>query len=99
PIRVCCLNQVHSHVTSCGETTMRKISKISPRVGIVAAALITTPFLGSPALGAVACVTGSVASYVALDGTGCSVDGFTFTNISVSTTTSGGGSVVLGNFT
>jgi hypothetical protein len=64
----------------------------------VAAALIVTPLMGLPAWAA-PCVTGSVASYIALGGTGCSVDGFTFSNIQVNVTTSNGGSVTLGNFT
>jgi hypothetical protein len=76
------------------EATMRKFTSL---VG-VAAALITAPFMGSPAWAA-PCVTGSVASYIALGGTGCSVDGFTFSNIQVNVTTSNGGSVTLGNFT
>jgi len=41
---------------------------------------------------------GSIASYVALGSTGCTVDGLSFTNINVSATTSNGGSVVFGNF-
>jgi hypothetical protein len=64
----------------------------------VAAGLITTPLLGLPAWGA-PCVPGSVASYVALGATGCSVDGVTFSNIAVNTLVSGGGTVTLGNFT
>src|SRR5258708_4591556 len=76
-----------------GEATMLKARSL---LG-VAAALMAMP-LASPAWSA-ACVTGSVTSYVALDGTGCSVDGVTFSNISVSTLVSGGGTVTLGNFT
>jgi hypothetical protein len=69
------------------------------RLGLAtAAALMTTPLLGLPAWAAT-CVTGSVASYVALDGTGCSVGGVTFSNIAVSFTTTGAGTVTLGNFT
>jgi hypothetical protein len=64
----------------------------------VAAALTAIPLMGSSAWAA-PCVTGSVASYIALGSTGCSVDGFTFSNIQVSVTTSNGGSVTLGNFT
>jgi hypothetical protein len=66
-------------------------------IGAVSALGMAT-FMGPPAWAA-PCVTGSVASYIALGGTGCSVDGFTFSNIQVNVTTSGGGSVTLGNFT
>src|SRR5207253_239400 len=55
------------------------------------------PFLGSPAWGA-PCVSAPVATYTAA-GFSCNVDGFTFSNITVNTTVSNGGSVTLGNFT
>jgi hypothetical protein len=71
--------------------------RLSSAAGI-AAAVITTPLVTLPAWGA-PCVTGSVASYIALGATGCSVDGLTFSNIQVNVTTSNGGSVTLGNFT
>jgi hypothetical protein len=62
------------------------------RVWLVAAtALITTPFMGLSAQAA-SCVTGTVASYVALGAGGCSVDGLTFSNINVSAS-----GVTLGN--
>ena len=64
----------------------------------VAGALAAMPLLGSPAWSA-ACQMGSVGSYIALDGTGCNVGPVEFSNIQVSVTTSGGGSVTLGNFT
>jgi hypothetical protein len=63
-------------------------------VGILAAA-----FVGTTPAHALPCVTGSVATYVGLGATGCSVDGVTFSNIQVSTLVSGGGTVTLGNFT
>jgi hypothetical protein len=75
-----------------------KMPRVRPAIS-VAAALIATPLMAAPALSAAACVTGSVASYVALGAAGCSVGPVTFSNISVSTTVSGGGVVVLGDFT
>ena len=62
---------------------MRRLSSAAR----IAAALITTPLVTLPAWGA-PCVTGSVASYIALGATGCSVDGLTFSNIQVNVTTS-----------
>jgi len=76
---------------------MQKISKISSLVSVAATALITAPFLGSPAWGA-PCVSAPVATYTA-SGFSCNVDGFTFSNIVVNTTVSGTGIVTLGNFT
>jgi hypothetical protein len=79
---------------------MRRVSSL---VG-VAAALITTSFMGTSAWAApcsnIAPVGGgsNVASFVALGATGCEVDGFNFSNIQVSSLTSGGGTVTLGNF-
>jgi hypothetical protein len=64
-----------------------------------AAALATAPFVALPAF-ASSCVSGgSVASYVALGATGCSVDGVTFTNIAVTPTVTGGGSASVTTFT
>jgi len=62
------------------------------------AGLSVTPLLATTALSA-PCVTAPVAAYEALGATGCSVDGFTFSNIQVNTTVSNGGSVSLGNIT
>jgi hypothetical protein len=62
-----------------------------------AAALIASSLSAAPAWSA-ACVQGSVASYIALGSTGCSVGGVTFSNISVTTTTSNGGQVNLNDF-
>jgi hypothetical protein len=76
------------------EFTMPKVRSLFG----VAAALTTISLMGSSAWAA-PCVTGSVASYIALGATGCNVDGFTFSNIQVGVTTSNGGSVTLGNFT
>jgi hypothetical protein len=64
----------------------------------VAAAFLAGP-LGTVSALADACVSGSVASYIALGATGCSVGGLTFSNIHVNSTVSNGGSVTLGNFT
>ena len=69
--------------------------KRSTLVG-VAAALIATPLMGLPAWGD-ACVIAPVATYTTA-GFSCNVDGLLFSNINVSTTVSGGGSVTLGNF-
>ena len=66
-------------------------------LGGVAAALITMPLMGMPALAAL-CVSAPVATYTT-GGFSCNVDGFTFSNIVVNTTVSNGGSVTLGNFT
>jgi len=55
--------------------------KVRSLVG-VAAALIATPLMGLPALGA-ACVPGTVASYELLGSTGCSVGNLTFFNIDI----------------
>jgi hypothetical protein len=67
-------------------------------IGVVVA-LSGTPLLASAALAAPACVTGSVASYVALGAGGCMVGTVVFSSIAVNPITSGSGSVVLGNFT
>jgi hypothetical protein len=65
--------------------------------GLVAAVgVISTPLMALPAW-ALPCVTGSVASYET-PGFSCSVDGFTFSGISVTTVVSGSGSVTLGSF-
>jgi hypothetical protein len=69
--------------------------RVTSLVGVV----VGTALLSSPAAAVVACVGGSVASYVALGSGGCSVGPVTFSNISVETLFSNGGSVVLGNFT
>jgi hypothetical protein len=63
-----------------------------------AATLIASSLLAAPAWSA-ACVEGSVASYIALGATGCSVGPITFSSISVTTLTSNGGQVNLGSFT
>ncbi len=60
------------------------------------AAVITTPLMGLPAWAA-PCVVAPVATYEAA-GFSCSVDGVTFSNIIVNATVSGGGTVVLGDF-
>ena len=76
--------------------------RVSSAVG-VAAALITTSFMGTSAWAApcanIAPVLGgsNVASFVALGATGCEVDGFNFNTINVNFLTSGGGTVTLGN--
>jgi hypothetical protein len=67
-------------------------------IGVVVA-LSGTPLLAPAALAAPACVTGSVASYVALGAGGCMVGTVVFSSIAVNPITSGSGSVVLGNFT
>jgi len=64
----------------------------------VAAVLTAMPLMASSAWAA-PCVSDTVANYIGLGSTGCSVDGFTFSNIQVHVTTSNGGSVTLGNFT
>src|SRR4051794_10280779 len=61
-----------------------------------AATLISTALMGSSSWGA-ACVSAPVATYTA-GGFTCSVDSVTFSNFAVNVTTSGGGSVTLGNF-
>jgi len=58
---------------------------------------MATTFIAAPAWSA-ACVQGSVASYIALGATGCSVGPITFSSISVTTTTSNGGQVNLNDF-
>ena len=63
-----------------------------------AAAAITIPLMALPA-SAAPCSTNTVAFYEGLGSTGCSVDGVTFSQISVNTTTTGGGTVSLGNIT
>jgi hypothetical protein len=73
---------------------------MNPRRLILGTAIGAVGFLGAQlSAHAAACVPGSVASYVALGSTGCSVDGVTFSNINVNTLASGGGAVTLGNFT
>jgi len=62
-----------------------------------AAALMIPSVMAAPAWSA-PCVSAPVATYTA-SGFSCNVDGFTFSNIVVNTTTSNGGSVTLGNFT
>jgi len=67
------------------------------KVGSVGvAALIAATFMGLPAYGAT-CVTAPVSTYTA-PGFSCNVGPVTFSNINVSPTVSGGGSVTLGNF-
>lgn len=63
---------------------------------VAAAAVCASPLFALPAE-ASACVTGSVSSYEAT-GFSCSVNGVTFSNISVTPTTSGGGVVTLTSF-
>lgn len=60
------------------------------------AAVMASPLLALPAAAA-PCVTASVGSYTA-SGFSCSVDGVTFSNITVTPTTSGGGVVTLTSF-
>jgi hypothetical protein len=75
------------------ELTMLKVRSL-----LGAAAVLTAiPLMGSSAWAA-PCVSDTVANYVGLGATGCSVDGFTFSNIHVGVTTTNGGSVTLGNF-
>ena len=63
-----------------------------------AAVLATAPFVALPAFAAT-CVSGdTVAQYEALGSTGCSVDGVTFTNIAVTASTTGFGTVALTSF-
>lgn len=64
---------------------------------MVAAALVASSLLGTTSAWAAACVTAPVATYEA-PGFSCSVDGVTFSNIVVTTATSGSGSVTLGSF-
>jgi hypothetical protein len=61
----------------------------------VAISALSFSLLGSPA-SAAPCLSLPVAAYTA-SGSSCSVDGLTFSNLSVNVTTAGGGSVVLGN--
>jgi hypothetical protein len=65
---------------------------------MIVAALALSPLLLSTSGWAAPCATASVATYVAA-GFSCNVGGVTFSNITVNTTVSNGGSVVLGNFT
>jgi hypothetical protein len=74
------------------EVTVRKQASIFS----AAAVLGTVAFVGTPAWAAL-CVNAPVATYTTL-GFSCNVDGFTFSNIVVNTTVSGGGTVTLGNF-
>jgi hypothetical protein len=64
---------------------------------LTAAAAVVAAALSTTSAWAAACTTGSVATYTAA-GFSCTVDDLTFSNIVVSPTTSGGGSVTLGNF-
>jgi len=73
------------------------MSLLASRLGLSAATLLAALGVSAPAL-ADACVSAPVATYTA-SGFSCSVDSFTFSNIVVNTTVSGGGSVTLGNFT
>jgi hypothetical protein len=68
-----------------------------PSIVSFAAALMATPLIALPAWSA-PCVIGSVATYTTA-GFSCNVGPMTFSNIAVNVTVSGGGSVVLGNFT
>ena len=77
----------------CRAVVGKRASIFSAAAALGIVALVGTPALAAP------CVTDTVAAYIALGATGCSVDGFTFSNIHVSFTTSNGGSVTLGNFT
>src|SRR3954470_6232787 len=54
--------------------------------------------MGTWSAWAAPCVTASVTAYTA-SGFSCTVDGLTFSNIAVDPTTSGGGTVTLGNIT
>jgi hypothetical protein len=63
--------------------------KVRSLVG-VAAGLIAIPLMGLPAWGA-ACVPGTVASYEALGGTGCTVGPLTFFGIDIETGATGSG--------
>jgi hypothetical protein len=62
-----------------------------------AAALITTSFLAAPAWSA-ACVVDTVANYIALGATGCSVGPLTFSNINVQVTKTPDATFIPGNF-
>jgi hypothetical protein len=64
---------------------------------LMAAALAAGPLLGVSPAWAGACVTASVATYEA-SGFSCNVGTVTFSSITVNTTTTGSGSVGLGNF-
>jgi hypothetical protein len=70
--------------------------KVRSLVG-VAAALMATPLMGATAWAA-ACANAPVATYTTL-GFSCTVDGFTFSNMTVNSTVSGTGIVTLGNIT
>ncbi|MFL5289430.1 MAG: PEP-CTERM sorting domain-containing protein [Rhodopila sp.] len=65
---------------------------------LIAAALVASPLMGTWSAWAAPCVTDSVTAYTA-SGFSCTVDGLTFSNIVVNTTTNGGGTVTLGNIT
>src|SRR5262245_39212595 len=75
------------------EASMRKTS-----IFAAAASLGLLPLVGLSSAWAAACISAPVATYTA-SGFSCNVDAFTFSNIVVNTTVSGGGSVTLGNFT
>jgi len=70
------------------------MKKVSLLAGV--AALATLPFV-APALSAT-CVTGSVATYTTANFS-CTLGDLSFSNFTVTTLVSNGGSVVLGNFT
>lgn len=74
------------------EATMRTSSLLG-----AAAALMAMPFLGSQAWSA-PCVTAAASTYTAV-GFSCSVDGVTFSQMSISSTVTGAGVVTLGNIT
>jgi PEP-CTERM motif len=65
---------------------------------LILVAIMATAVVGAAPALAVPCVTAPVAVYTAA-GFSCDVNGVTFSGISVSTLTSGGGTVTLGNFT
>jgi PEP-CTERM motif len=65
---------------------------------LAAGPLLAASLLGTSSAWAGPCVTGTVASYETAGFT-CSVDGVTFSNFSVTTSTTGSGSVGLGSFT
>jgi hypothetical protein len=74
---------------------MKMVKTLMMAAGSVLAA---TPLLLGTSAWAAPCATASVATYIAA-GFSCNVGGVTFSNITVNTTVSNGGSVVLGNFT
>jgi hypothetical protein len=65
---------------------------------LIAAALVAWPLMGTWSAWAEPCITAPVSTYTT-SGFSCTVDGLTFSNFSVSPTTSGGGTVTLGNIT